>query len=88
VIFIPAYLAEDAVSHAEFIKLEDMFNFELNRSGSNGGAFEGGWNDRKYAAFVQWINATPSRLKMPRAEFDAILAERKKRLEGVPGAPK
>src|SRR6202008_4997284 len=26
VIFIPAYLAEDAVSHAEFIKLEDTFN--------------------------------------------------------------
>jgi regulator of RNase E activity RraA len=87
VIFIPAFLAEDAVSHAEFIKLEDTFNFELNRSGSNGGAFEGGWNDRKYAAFVQWINANPSRLKMSRAEFDSILAERKKRLEGVPGAP-
>jgi regulator of RNase E activity RraA len=88
VIFIPAFLAEDAVSHAEFIKLEDTFNFELNRAGSNGGAFEGGWNDRKYAAFVQWINANPSRLKMSRAEFDSILAERKKRLEGVPGAPK
>jgi 4-hydroxy-4-methyl-2-oxoglutarate aldolase len=88
VIFIPAYLAEDAVSHAEFIKLEDTFNFELNRSGSNGGAFEGGWNDKKYTAFVQWINATPSRLRMSRAEFDTIMAERKKRLEDVPGAPK
>jgi regulator of RNase E activity RraA len=88
VIFIPAFLAEDAVSHAEFIKLEDTFNFELNRAGSNGGAFEGGWNDRKYTAFVQWINANPARLKMSRAEFDAILAERKKRLEGTPGAPR
>ena len=88
VIFIPAYLAEDAVAHAEFIKLEDTFNFELNRSGSNGGAFEGGWNDRKYAAFVQWINANPSRLKMSRAEFESIMAERKKRLEGIPGAPR
>jgi regulator of RNase E activity RraA len=88
VIFIPAYLAEDAVAHAEFIKLEDTFNYDLNRSGANGGAFEGGWNDRKYAAFVQWINATPSRLKMSRAEFDAILAERRKRLENVPGAPR
>ncbi|HWU56638.1 MAG TPA: hypothetical protein VN175_14105 [Rhizomicrobium sp.] len=87
VIFIPAFLAEDAVSHAEFIKLEDTFNFELNRAGSNGGAFEGGWNDRKYTAFVQWINANPSKLKMSRAEFDSILAERKKRLEDVPGAP-
>jgi 4-hydroxy-4-methyl-2-oxoglutarate aldolase len=88
VIFIPSYLAEDAVAHAEFIKLEDTFNFELNRAGKNGGAFEGGWNGQKYDAFVQWINATPSKLKMVRTEFDAILAERKKRLEGVSGAPK
>jgi len=87
VIFIPAYLAEDAVAHAEFIKLEDTFNFDLNRQGKNGGAFEGGWNGPKYEAFVQWINANPSRLKMSRAEFDAILKERRGRMEGVPGAP-
>jgi 4-hydroxy-4-methyl-2-oxoglutarate aldolase len=79
VIFVPAYLAEDAVSHAEFIKLEDAFNFDLNRRGANGGAFEGGWTPNKYEAFVQWINATPSRLKMTRAEFDAILKERRGR---------
>ena len=76
VIFIPAYLAEDAVSHAEFINLEDAFNFDLNRRGANGGAFEGGWTPSKYEAFVQWINANPSKLKMSRAEFDAILKER------------
>ena len=87
VIFIPAFLAEDAVSHAEFIKLEDTFNFELNRAGSNGGAFEGGWNGPKYKAFVDWINANPGKLKMSRAEFDAILKERSQRFEGVPGAP-
>lgn len=87
VIFIPAFLAEDAVSHAEFIKLEDTFNFELNRAGSNGGAFEGGWNGPKYKAFVEWINANPGKLKMSRAEFDAILKERSQRFEGVPGAP-
>src|SRR5258705_792308 len=88
VTFIPAYLAEDAVAHAEFTKLEDAFNFDLNRSGRNGGEFEGGWNAKKYAAFVQWINANPTRLKMSRNEFDSILQERKKRLEDVPGAPK
>jgi len=87
VIFIPAFLAEDAVSHAEFIKLEDTFNFELNRAGSNGGAFEGGWNGPKYKAFVDWINANPGKLKMSRAEFDTILKERSQRFEGVPGAP-
>ena len=89
VIFIPAYLAEDAVAHAEFIKLEDTFNFELNRSGKNGGEFEGGWNAKKYDALVQWINANPSKLKMSRAEFDSILRERKNRAQGpVSGAPK
>jgi 4-hydroxy-4-methyl-2-oxoglutarate aldolase len=89
VIFIPAYLAEDAVAHAEFIKLEDTFNFELNRSGKNGGEFEGGWNAKKYDALVQWINANPSKLKMSRAEFDSILRERKNRSQGpVSGAPK
>ena len=88
VIFIPAYLAEDAVAHAEFIKLEDTFNFELNRQGKNGGAFEGGWNGPKYKAFVEWINTNPGKLKMSRAEFDAILQERSRRFESVPGAPK
>jgi 4-hydroxy-4-methyl-2-oxoglutarate aldolase len=89
VIFIPAYLAEDAVSHAEFINLEDAFNFDLNRRGANGGEFEGGWTPKKYDAFVQWINANPSKLKMSRAEFDAILDERRGRQQGpVSGAPK
>jgi 4-hydroxy-4-methyl-2-oxoglutarate aldolase len=89
VIFIPAFLAEDAVAHAEFIRLEDAFNFDLNRRGANGGEFEGGWTVRKYDAFVQWINATPSRLKMTRAEFDTILKERRARNQGpVSGAPK
>jgi hypothetical protein len=60
----------------------------LNRQGKNGGEFEGGWNARKYASFVEWINANPSKLKMSRAEFDAILAERSKRFQAVPGAPK
>jgi regulator of RNase E activity RraA len=87
VIFVPAFMAEDAVAHAEFINLEDAFNFELNRQGKNGGSFEGGWNGPKYDAFVQWINANPGKLKMSRAEFDAILKERRGRQEGVPGAP-
>lgn len=88
VIFIPAFLAEDAVSHAEFINLEDAFNFDLNKQGKNGGSFEGGWNAAKYDAFVKWIDANPDKLKMSRAEFDAILKERSARSEGVPGAPK
>jgi 4-hydroxy-4-methyl-2-oxoglutarate aldolase len=78
VIFIPAALAEDAVSHAEFTSLEDDFNFELNKEGKNGGEFEGGWTPAKYQGLAKWIDAHPEKLKMPRSEFDALLAERSK----------
>jgi 4-hydroxy-4-methyl-2-oxoglutarate aldolase len=77
VIFIPAILAEGAISSAEFTNLEDAFNFELNSSGKNGGEFEGGWTPQKYDALAKWIDAHPEKLKMPRAEFNAILEKKK-----------
>jgi 4-hydroxy-4-methyl-2-oxoglutarate aldolase len=77
VLFIPAILAEDAISSAEFTNLEDQFNFELNRTGKNGGEFEGGWTTKKYDALAKWIDAHPEKLKMSHAEFNAILEKRK-----------
>ena len=79
VIFIPAILAESAISSAEFTNLEDAFNFELNRSGKNGAEFEGGWTPRKYDALARWIDAHPEKLKMSRAEFNEILEQRTER---------
>lgn len=73
VLFIPAILAEAAISSAEFTNLTDAFNFELNQQGKNGAQFEGGWTPAKYSAFAGWVNAHPEKLKMPRAEFDALL---------------
>src|ERR1700761_4841941 len=73
VLFIPAILAEAAISSAEFTNLTDAFNFELNQQGKNGAQFEGGWTPAKYAAFAKWVEAHPERLKMSRAEFDALL---------------
>jgi regulator of RNase E activity RraA len=76
IIFIPASLAAAAVTSAEFTKLEDAFNFQLNAAGKNGAEFEGGWNAAKYHAFVQWIDQHPENLKMTRKEFDDELARR------------
>src|SRR5580693_4251652 len=78
VIFIPAILAEDAVSHAEFTSLEDDYNFELNKEGKNGAEFEGGWTPEKYQGLSKWIDAHPEKLKMKRSEFDTLMAERLK----------
>jgi 4-hydroxy-4-methyl-2-oxoglutarate aldolase len=79
VIFIPAVLAEEAISSAEFTNLQDEFNFELNRSGKNGGEFEGGWTAKKYDAFTKWIDAHTEKLKMSRTEFNSILEKRRSR---------
>jgi regulator of RNase E activity RraA len=78
VIFIPAALAEAAISRAEFTSLRDAYNFELNREGKNGAEFEGGWNSTKFAGFAKWIDAHPEKLKMTRAEFDEIFVEQSK----------
>jgi len=77
VLFIPAILAEEAVSTAEFTALKDDYNFELNRQGKNGAEFEGGWTVKKYDGFEKWIAAHPDLLKMPRSEFDELLAKGK-----------
>jgi regulator of RNase E activity RraA len=77
VLFIPAILAEEAISTAEFTGLKDDYNFELNREGKNGAEFEGGWTNAKYDGFAKWIGAHPDKLKMSRAEFDAMLAKAK-----------
>jgi 4-hydroxy-4-methyl-2-oxoglutarate aldolase len=81
VLFIPAILAEDAVSTAEFTGLTDAYNFELNQQGKNGAQFEGGWTPAKYDAFAKWIDAHPEKLKMPQSEFDALLARAKEKGE-------
>jgi 4-hydroxy-4-methyl-2-oxoglutarate aldolase len=75
VLFIPAILAEEAISSAEFTQLKDAFNFELNQQGKNGAEFEGGWTPAKYAAMAKWVDAHPEKLKMPRAEFDKLVAD-------------
>jgi 4-hydroxy-4-methyl-2-oxoglutarate aldolase len=87
VIFIPAIMAEGAVSHAEFTNLMDDYNFELNREGKNGAEFEGGWTAAKFQGLGKYIDAHPEKLKMQRAEFDKMLADATKRAQSPPPTP-
>jgi 4-hydroxy-4-methyl-2-oxoglutarate aldolase len=93
ILFIPAILAEEAVSTAEFTSLMDDYNFELNREGKNGGMFEGGWNAAKFDGLAKWVAATPGKLKMSQDEFNKLLQEgkdranRPRRPAGGPGGP-
>ena len=89
VIFIPAIMAEGAVSHAEFTNLMDDYNFELNKEGKNGAEFEGGWTPAKFQGLSKWVDAHPEKLKMPRSEFDQLLGDALKPRQPRPpaGAP-
>ena len=53
----------------------DAYNFELNKQGKNGGEFEGGWTPAKFQGLSKWVDAHPEMLKMPRSEFDQMLAD-------------
>ena len=77
VLFIPAILAEEAISTAEFTALKDGYNFELNREGKNGAEFEGGWTVKKYDGLQKWVAAHPEKLKMAQSEFDSLVAKAK-----------
>jgi regulator of RNase E activity RraA len=72
---IPAALAEDAISSAEFTKLTDDYNFQLNLADKNGGAVEGGWDERKFTGFRQFIAEHPEKVRMSKAEFEKQYAQ-------------
>lgn len=72
VLIIPAALAEDAISTAEFTGLTDDYNFELNLANKNGGSVEGGWDEKKFAGFREWIAKNPKKVKMSKDEFEKM----------------
>jgi 4-hydroxy-4-methyl-2-oxoglutarate aldolase len=72
VLIIPASQAEDAISTAEFTGLTDEYNFELNLSNKNGGSVEGGWDEKKFAGFREWIAKNPKKVKMSKAEYEKM----------------
>lgn len=75
VLFIPASLAEAAVSHAEYTSIRDVFGFAVLKSGRfSPGQIDAPWTPQINAAFVDYVNTHPELLKgkMSRAEFDAL----------------
>lgn len=75
VVFVPAQLADEIISKAEFTQLKNVYNFEMNKTGKNGTTFEGGWDAAKYQAFSAWIKKNPKLLTMSQSMFDQLLAD-------------
>ena len=77
VLFVPAHMAEQVVSTAEFVIRKDQFGFEMVRSGKySSGEIDSQWNDEIKTVFLKWLEKHPELGKMTRAELDQVMSKR------------
>jgi regulator of RNase E activity RraA len=77
VLFVPAHMAEQVVSTAEFVIRKDKFGFEMVRSGKySTGEIDSQWNDALKTDFLKWLEKHPELGKMTRDELDRLMSKR------------
>ena len=77
VLFVPAHLAEQVVSTAEFVIRKDQFGFEMVRAGTySTGEIDSQWTEEIKTAFLKWLEKHPELGKMTRAELDVMMSKR------------
>lgn len=77
VLFIPAHLAEQVVSTAEFVVRRDKFAFEVIKAGKySGGQLDNEWSAEMKTDFLKWMEKHPEEGKMTRAELEKIMSKR------------
>jgi hypothetical protein len=77
VLFVPAHMAEEVVSTAEFVTRKDLFGFEMVRSGKySTGEIDSQWNDAIKTEFLKWLEKHPELGKMTREELDKVMSKR------------
>jgi regulator of RNase E activity RraA len=77
VLFIPAHMAEQVVSTAEFVIRKDQFGFEMVRTGRyTTGQIDSQWTDEIKLEFLKWLEKHPELGKMTRAELDKMMSKR------------
>jgi regulator of RNase E activity RraA len=77
VLFIPAHMAEEVISTAEFVVRKDQFGFEMVKTGRySTGQIDSAWTDEIKNEFVKWLEKHPELGKMSRAELDAVMSKR------------
>ena len=77
VLFVPAHLAEEVVSTAEFVSLKDLFGFEMVKSRRySTGEIDSQWTDPIKDDFIKWLKEHPELGSMSREKLDKILSKR------------
>lgn len=77
VLFVPAHLAEQVVSTAEFVTRKDLFGFEMVTSGRySPGEIDNQWTDQIKTEFLKWMERHPELGTMSREALDKVLSAR------------
>lgn len=77
VLFVPAHLAEQVVSTAEFVIRKDQFGFDMVRTGKySTGEIDSQWTDEIKSEFLKWLEKHPELGKMTREELDKVMSKR------------
>lgn len=77
VLFVPAHMAEQVVSTAEFVIRKDQFGFEMVRTGKyTTGQIDSQWPEDIKADFLKWLEKHPELGRMTKAELDKMMSKR------------
>src|SRR5215216_1692144 len=77
VLFVPAHMAEQVISTAEFVIRKDKFGFEMVRSSRySTGQIDSQWTDEIKMEFLKWLELHPELGKMTRVQLDKVMSKR------------
>ncbi len=77
VLFVPAHMAEQVISTAEFVIRKDQFGFEVVRNGRyTTGQIDSQWTEEIKTDFLKWLEQHPELGKMTKAELDKMMSKR------------
>lgn len=77
VLFVPAHMAEQVVSTAEFVIRKDQFGFEMVRTGTySTGEIDSDWTDEIKTNFLKWLEKHPELGTMTREELEKVMSKR------------
>jgi regulator of RNase E activity RraA len=77
VLFIPAHLAEQIITIAEFVTLKDKFGFEMVTSNHyTTGQIDSQWSEEIKITFLKWLDKHPEFGKMTKSTLDKIMSKR------------
>lgn len=77
VLFVPAHMAEQVISTAEFVIRKDQYGFDVVKSGRyTTGQIDSQWTDEIKTDFLKWLGQHPELGTMSKPELDKVMSKR------------